>query len=70
MAARIEWGPLQRALNARQEKVVTQNFAIRSHDGWVNGQIVVQDTPDAAARAEIEGRLALLLKDAIAALGG
>lgn len=69
MVARIDWGPLQRARNAREERVVTQNFAIHSHDGWVNGQIVVHDTADPAARAEIHSRLTLLLKDALTELG-
>jgi hypothetical protein len=70
MVAKIEWGPLERMKNARDEKVIARNFMISSHDGWVSGQILVQDTADAAAIAECESRLSLLLKDAIKALGG
>ena len=69
MVAEIEWGPLVRATNARDERVVTRNFNLGSPDGYVSGQIVVQETSDAAAIAECESRLALLLNDAIKALG-
>lgn len=69
MVARIDWGPLERERNTREEKVITQSFAIRSHDGWISGKIIVLDTSDAAARAEIESRLALLLRDALTVFG-
>ncbi len=69
MAAIVDWGPLERTVNARHERVVGRNFAIGSHDGWVNGHIVVQDTSDAAATAEIESRLVLLLADELRELG-
>jgi hypothetical protein len=69
MVAMIEWGPLQRATNARNQLVVCRNFDIKSHDGYVSGQIVVDDTSDEAAKAESESRLALLLKDAVSQLG-
>jgi hypothetical protein len=69
MVAIIEWGPLERATNARSQRVVCRNFDIKSHDGYVSGQIVVDDTSDEAAKAESESRLALLLKDAVNELG-
>jgi hypothetical protein len=60
---------LERARNAREERVATQNFAIQSHDGWISGQIAVQDTSDDAAHAEIQSRLVLLLNYALTELG-
>jgi hypothetical protein len=69
LVAKIEWGPLKQATNAIGEKVITRAFDLRSHDGFVSGQIVVQETSEAAAIAECESRLALLLKDAIKELG-
>lgn len=69
MVAIIEWGPLQRATNALKQRIVCRNFDIKSHDGYVSGQIVVDDTSDEAAKAESESRLALLLKDAVKELG-
>jgi hypothetical protein len=69
MVAIIEWGPLLRATNARSQRVVCRNFDIKSHDGYVSGQIVVDDTSDDAAKAESESRLALLLKDSVNELG-
>jgi hypothetical protein len=69
MVVRIEWGRLERMENAQHQPVIGRNFSIISHDGWVNGQIVVQETTDAAAIAECESRLSLLLKDAIKELG-
>lgn len=69
MVAIIKWGPLQRATNARKQPVVCRKFDIKSHDGYVSGQIVVDDTSDEAAAAECESRLALLLKDAVNELG-
>jgi hypothetical protein len=67
--ARIEWGPLQRLENAQHQPVIGRNVSISSHDGWVHGLIVVQETSDSAAIAECESRLSLLLKDAIGELG-
>jgi hypothetical protein len=69
MVAKVEWGPLERATNAVGEKVISRNFDLRSHDGYVSGRIVVQETSEAAAAAECESRLVLLLKDAIKHLG-
>jgi hypothetical protein len=69
MVALIEWGSLQRATNAHNQSVVCRNFNIKSHDGYVSGQIVVDDTTDEAAAAVCESRLALLLMDALNELG-
>jgi hypothetical protein len=69
MVAMIEWGPLQRATNALKQRVVCRNFDIKSHDGYISGQIVVDDTSDEAAFVESQSRLALLLKDAVNDLG-
>lgn len=69
MVARIDWGALERERNIRNESVVTRNFAIQSHDGWISGKIAVQDTSDEAAVAEIHSRLVLLLNDALTELG-
>jgi hypothetical protein len=69
VVAKIDWGPLERMRNSQDEPVIGRNFSISSHDGWVNGQIVVQVTSDAAAIAECESRLSLLLNDAIRELG-
>jgi hypothetical protein len=69
MVAKVEWSPLQRATNAVGEKVMTRNFDLRSHDGFVSGQIIVLETSEAAAVAECESRLVVLLKDAIKDLG-
>jgi hypothetical protein len=62
-------GPLQRLENAQHQPVIGRNVSISSHDGWVHGLIVVQETSDSAAIAECESRLSLLLKDAIGELG-
>jgi hypothetical protein len=58
-----------RATNSVGERAVTRNFNLGSHDGYVSGQIVVQETSAAAAIAECESRLAVLLKDALKDLG-
>jgi len=65
MSVKIDWGPLDRMKNAKRESVIGRNFSIHSHEGWVSGQIIVQDTSDDAAIAECESRLSLLLKDAV-----
>ncbi len=69
MTSIIEWGPLQRATNALHQPVICRNFDVRSRDGYVSGQIVVDDTSDPAAMSECESRLALLLRDALTDLG-
>jgi hypothetical protein len=65
MAMKIDWGPLDRMKNAQREMVIGRNFSIHACDGWVSGQIIVQDTCDDAAVAECESRLSLLLGDAL-----
>ena len=62
----IEWGPLQRATNARNQLVACRQFDIRSRDGHVTGQVVVKDnTLDAVSILECKDRLAMLLEDAL-----
>ena len=69
MAAKIVWGPIQRATNAAGEQVVARNFDLRAHEGYVAGQIVIPETTDGAALMECQHRLRLLLRDAIEELG-
>jgi hypothetical protein len=69
MVTIIEWGPLHRTTNAQNQPVVCRTFDIKSRDGYVSGQIVVDDTTDEAAAAVCESRLALLLMDALNELG-
>ena len=62
----IEWGPLQRATNARNQLVACRTFDIKSRDGFVSGQIVVKgSTLDAVSILECKDRLAMLLEDAL-----
>lgn len=70
MVAMIEWRPLQRARNARNQLVVCRNFDIRSNDGYVSGQVVVKDTSDEVAIRECKDRLAMLLENALYELHG
>lgn len=66
----IEWRPLQRATNARNQTVVCRNFDIKSHDGYISGQVVVKDTLDEVAIRDCKDRLATLLEDALYELHG
>jgi hypothetical protein len=62
----IEWGPLQRATNARNQLVACRKFDIKSRDGFVSGTIVVKDNSlDAISILECKDRLAILLEDAL-----
>jgi hypothetical protein len=65
MVAMIEWGPLQRATNVQNQRVICRNFGINSNYGYVNGQIVIDDASDEEAVAECERSLVMLLDDAL-----
>ena len=65
MAVRIEWGPLEAITNVRNEACKARDFIIQSHDGHVQGQIVVPDDADQFVMGACEIRLLELLKDAI-----
>jgi hypothetical protein len=65
MAAKIVWGPLQRATSAAGVKVVARNFDLRAEHGYLTGQIVTPETSDDAAAVECRNRLEQLLSEAI-----
>lgn len=65
MAVRIEWGLLEAITNVRNEACKARDFIIQSHDGHVQGQIVVPDDADQFVMGACEIRLLELLKDAI-----
>ncbi len=58
-------GPLEAMTNVRNEASKARDFIIQSHDGYVQGQIVVPDDADQFVMVACEIRLLELLKDAI-----
>jgi hypothetical protein len=65
MVARIEWAPLEAMSNGRGEACKARKFIFRTHDGHVQGQIVVPDDGDEFVNAACELRLLELLKGAV-----